>query len=100
MVAARPNGSFIPPRLLAYETLSETGWSYADGGDNFHPTVFVDIGAYLPLKLKALECYVSQVRPSPNARSLEAVRALAAYRGHTVNLAAAESFVLIREVVM
>lgn len=34
----------------------------------------------------------------PNARSLQAVKALAMYRGATVNVEAAESFSLIREI--
>lgn len=99
MVAARPNGAVSIPRLLVYETLSESEWGNPNGADAFQPTVFVDISGTLEDKLKAMACYESQLRPSPNARSLEAIRALAKYRGHTVNLHAAEAFMLVREIV-
>jgi LmbE family N-acetylglucosaminyl deacetylase len=100
IIAARPNGAVCVSRLLAYETLSETEWGNLSSSDAFRPTVFVDISDYLPDKLKAMECYESQLKHSPHARSLEAIRALATYRGHTVNLAAAEAFMLVREIVL
>jgi LmbE family N-acetylglucosaminyl deacetylase len=99
MVAARPNGNTHVPRLLTYETLSESEWGNPNSSDAFLPTVFVDISEYLQDKLKAMQCYESQLRSSPNARSLEAIRALATYRGHSVNLPAAEAFMLVREIV-
>jgi LmbE family N-acetylglucosaminyl deacetylase len=99
IVAARPNSTFCVPRMLVYETLSESEWGNPSSSDAFRPTVFVDISEHLPDKLKAMECYESQLKPSPHARSLEAIRALATYRGHTVNLAAAEAFMLVREIV-
>lgn len=99
IVAARPNGTFSVPRLLAYETLSETEWANPNSSAAFQPTVFVDITEYLPDKLRAMERYQSQLKASPHPRSLEAIRALAAYRGHTVNVPAAEAFSLIREIV-
>ncbi len=40
----------------------------------------------------------SQVRPAPDARSLEALEALARWRGSVVNRHAAEAFVLVREI--
>lgn len=98
MVAARPNGAIHVPRMLAYETLSESEWGNPNGSDAFQPTVFIDISKYLEDKLRAMACYETQLRASPNARSLEAIRALATYRGHTVNLPAAEAFMLIREI--
>ena len=99
IVAARPNGVASAPRLLAYETLSESEWGNPNGSDAFQPTVFIGISEHLKDKLKAMECYQSQLKASPNARSLEAIRALATYRGHTVNLAAAEAFMLVREII-
>jgi len=98
LVASRPNGSVRVPRLLGYETRSESEWGNPNGSDAFLPTVFIDISEHLQTKLAAMQCYTSQLRSSPNARSLEAIRALATYRGHTVNLPAAEAFMLIREI--
>jgi len=98
MVATRPNGTAAMPKLLAYETLSETEWAVPNHAQ-FQPTVFADITGYLPDKLKAMACYRSQLKAAPHARSLEAIGALATYRGHSVHLPAAEAFVLLREVV-
>jgi LmbE family N-acetylglucosaminyl deacetylase len=64
----------------------------------FVPTVFVDISEYIPIKLRAMTCYETQLKTPPHSRSLKAIEALAIYRGATVSVAAAEAFVLVREV--
>lgn len=98
LVACRPVSSGAPARILAYETLSETEWAPSAGGHAFVPNVFEDIGATLDAKCEAMRAYASQLRAAPHPRSIEAIRALARVRGSTVNLAAAEAFVLLREV--
>lgn len=99
LVAARPVGDYSVKRILSYETLSETEWAPPTGDMTFVPTVFVDITAYLPNKLRAMECYASQLKPPPGSRSLRAIEALARVRGATVHLDAAEAFMLVRDVV-
>ena len=42
--------------------------------------------------------FQSQLEEFPNARSVESIEALAKFRGTTVNLNAAEAFVLVREI--
>lgn len=98
LVALRPNRGARAQRVLCYETLSGTEWGAPHPGEAFIPTVFVDISDCLSRKLEAMSCYQSQLQPAPNARSLEAIRALAGFRGATVSAAAAEAFMLIREV--
>jgi N-acetylglucosamine malate deacetylase 1 len=98
MVAARPRPSHFPRLVLAYETLSETNWFAPGITPTFSPNVYVDISDHLDTKLAAFSCFESQMRAFPNERSLEALQALATLRGATVNLPAAESFVLIRHV--
>jgi hypothetical protein len=49
--------------------------------------------------LEACALYASQLRPTPDQRSLEALRALSVVRGSAMNLAHAEAFMLIRDVV-
>jgi LmbE family N-acetylglucosaminyl deacetylase len=82
--------------IHCYEVQSETHWNipYAEAG--FLPTLWVDIGDTLETKLQALACYESQIRPAPDARSIEAVRALAVWRGSLMSMAAAEGFVTVR----
>ncbi len=99
LVAARPLASCSVKQLLCYETLSETEWAPPISSAIFYPTVFVDIAAHLPKKLEAMRCFASQLKPAPNARSLESIEALARYRGSTVSVHAAEAFVLVRDVV-
>ena len=99
LVAALPNGAVCVPRLLLYEILSESEWGNPNASDAFQPTVFVNISEHLADKLKAMACYESQLKDSTNAMSLEAIRELAIYRGHTVNHPAAKSFILVREII-
>jgi LmbE family N-acetylglucosaminyl deacetylase len=98
MVAARPRGDAYPLRILAYETVSETNWSAPRIAPSFEPNTFIDISTHLEAKLNAFACFVSQVRPYPDERSIETLRALAMVRGSCVSRAAAEAFMLIREV--
>lgn len=98
LVAARPLAQCPVRRILAYETLSETEWAPPQKDAVFYPTVFIDISEHLQKKLDAMQCFESQVKPPPNARSLQNIEALARYRGATVASHAAESFMLIREI--
>lgn len=99
LVAARPHPTCPVQKILCYETLSETEWAPPFGDDAFIPTIFIDISAYLQKKLAAMSCYQSQLKKAPHARSLEAIEAQARLRGSTVHLAAAEAFMLVREIV-
>ena len=98
MVAARPRGDGYPVRILAYETVSETNWSAPTLSPAFQPNIFIDIADQLEVKLAAFSCFASQLRPFPDERSLETLRALALVRGSTITRVAAEAFMLIREV--
>jgi len=83
--------------VYCYEVQSETHWNapYLEAG--FLPNTWVDITAHLETKLRALACYASQIRPAPDARSLEAVRALAVWRGSQQSMGAAEAFICVRQ---
>src|SRR5205823_11322123 len=82
--------------VYCYEVQSETHWNapYLEAG--FLPNVWVDITAHLDTKMRALACYESQIRPAPDSRSVDAVRALAVWRGSQQNFGAAEAFVAVR----
>jgi len=83
-------------RVLAYETISETGFGLSSE-HAFHPNYFVDVGDFLERKLEVLSIYKSEVGEFPFPRSAEAIRALAAYRGAASGFGAAEAFQLLRE---
>lgn len=78
------------PTIRTFETLSSTEW-----GQPFNPTYYVGID--LAAKLDLLSRYASELRQFPHPRSPEAVRALAAFRGSTAGLAAAEAFQTVRD---
>ncbi len=99
LVASRPPLPFAATTILAYETVSETHWNAPYVTPPFVPNVYVDISDYLQRKLDAMRAIPSQVQEFPHERSLKALEALATLRGATVSRRAAESFVLIRQVI-
>ena len=82
--------------IYCYEVQSETHWNAPYVEPGFVPTAWVDIGAQLDRKLRAAACYESQIQPAPDARSLEALEALAVWRGSLVGMEAAEALVTVR----
>ena len=95
MVCTRPTGKFWPKLVLSYETLSETDWNAPYIEPHFIPEWFIDIDDHLENKLKALNCYQSQITDN-SSRNEEAVKALAKYRGSQNGFQNAEGFKLIR----
>ena len=98
MVALRPKYEHVISRIYSYETLSETGWDLPNVVNEFIPTVYEDIMETMEKKLAAMRIFQSQLADFPAARSLEAIEALAKYRGAMVNVRAAEAFMLVREI--
>lgn len=96
LVALRPLNAPFVKKILAYETLSETEWNSPSAANAFLPNYWVDVSEELDRKLAAMECYQSQLHDFPHPRSLQAIRALAEYRGSTIGTKAAEAFMLIR----
>jgi LmbE family N-acetylglucosaminyl deacetylase len=99
MTAFRPQPGCRVRRILAFETRSSTEWAGAPAALSFCPTVHVDIAATLERKRGALAAYAAEMRPAPHGRSHKALDALATLRGAEVGLAAAEAFVLVREII-
>ncbi|MFD0696246.1 PIG-L deacetylase family protein [Paenibacillus sp. GCM10027628] len=85
-------------RVLVYETLSETEFGLNPDRNAFRPQVFVNIEPFLDEKIEIMRNYKSEVAPFPFPRSDEAIRALASFRGISIGSVAAESFMLLKEV--
>ncbi len=98
MVALRPKYEHKVKEVYAYETLSETEWNIPHSANVFLPNVYNDISDYLDVKLEVIKCFESQLSDFPNPRSVEAIEALAKYRGSTISVNAAEAFMLIRKI--
>ena len=99
MVATRPVGVGKDIKIVAaYETLSETHWNAPHIEPNFTPNWVVDITEQIENKLEAVKCYESQVSDFPGPRSIEAVEALAKFRGTQAGFAYGEGFHIVRMV--
>ena len=97
MVATRPVGVGKDIKIVAaYETLSETHWNAPHIEPNFTPNWVVDISDHIGKKLKALECYKSQISEFPGPRSIEAVKALSKFRGTQAGFGYGEGLHIVR----
>jgi len=97
MVASRPVGIGKNIKILAaYETLSETHWNAPHIETNFTPNWVVDISKYITQKMKAMSAYESQLHKFPEPRSLEALKALALFRGSQSGFGYGEGFHIVR----
>jgi N-acetylglucosamine malate deacetylase 1 len=97
VTACRPLPGHPVERVLCFEVPSSTEWLPVGSGEPFAPNWFSSIESTLDKKLAALNAYVGEMRSFPHSRSLEAVKHLAAWRGASAGLAAAEAFVLARQ---
>lgn len=98
IAATRPQPGCPVKELLFFEIPSSTEWQPSGSAKAFHPNVYVDITQTFQVKKEALNAYASELRPFPHPRSVEAIEALARWRGATVGVCAAEAFVLGRKV--
>lgn len=86
-------------RVLACEIISETDFGLAPDGLAFRPNSYVDISAWLDKKIAIMRFYEGEMGDHPFPRSEVAMRALASLRGAQSGFAAAEAFMLIKEIV-
>lgn len=93
-VAFRPLDLWIED-VYAFYTVSSTEWGYPR---SFVPDTWIDISDTLETKIKAFECYRSEVREYPHPRSSDALRFAAHFWGNQCAMDAAEAFVTIRRV--
>lgn len=97
VTACRPQVGNLVKTLLCFEVSSSTEWQLPGTATAFTPNWFVNITSTLERKLLALEAYSAELRPWPHPRSKQGVEALAHWRGATVGVAAAEAFMLGRQ---
>jgi len=99
LTAFRPTPGQSVRTILAFEVPSSTEWQFGDSATGFAPSAFFDIADYLACKLQALKAYESEMRAFPHPRSMEAVDALARWRGATIGSSAAEAFMVLRTII-
>lgn len=98
LTACRPQPNCAVRRLYAMEVASSTEWGTPSPAHAFVPTHFVDIGAQVAAKRQALEAYAEEMREFPHARSFAAIEAHDRARGAAIGLAAAEAFIVLRQI--
>ena len=98
IVACRPKESGFPKAVLLYETLSETHWNVPGVEPSFNPDFFIDISETINKKVEGLSKYVSQIEGN-SSRSIDAIKALAKFRGSQNGCNYAEAFKLVRMVI-
>lgn len=98
VTATRPTPGCRVRRVYAFEIASSTEWALGQCGPAFGPNVFVDISTTLETKLRAMQCYETEIRSFPHPRSADALRACAQRWGSVAGVAAAEAFVLLRAI--
>lgn len=96
LTACRPQPNHCVKNILLFEVLSSTDYRPALE-KSFQPNWFEDIHKTFALKMKALKCYESEMRPWPHSRSYQSVETLSQSRGATAGMKAAEAFLLIRK---
>ena len=84
-------------RFLTFETPSSTDQAPQVGDYVFNPTTFVDVEPVWDRKLKALECYPTEMIGGKHPRSFDYIAALARVRGGHSGYLLAEAFVPVRE---
>lgn len=98
MTATRPGAEgekYTVPFVLAYDNTS-LFWSPEQ--QRFHPSLYVDVSAYLDVKIEALRMHQSQVRAPLYHGSPEGLELATRVRGREVGVEAAEGFVQLRGV--
>ena len=98
MTACRPQPNFCVSSILCFEVPSSTEWQSPNSNTPFIPNWFVDISDTLKVKEEALKKYENELHSFPHARSWEAIKSLAKWRGASVGAEAAEAFVLTRHI--
>ena len=96
VTACRPQPGDSVRLLLAFEVMSSTEWQPPGSNFVFQPNWFEDVVKTFDFKIKALDCYQSEMREWPHPRSLNNIKNLAQYRGSMVGCEFAEGFMLLR----
>lgn len=98
LTAFRPEPNEILEQLLTFEIPSSTDFRILKNKKNFLPNYFVDIDKYFSFKIKAMKCYINEIRPYPHSRSITGLKNLNKIRGNQCGLKCAEAFELIRKI--
>ena len=98
IAACRPQPGFFVKELLFFEIASSSEWQPSSFNRPFVPNMFIDISSTIHQKLTALKEYKMELREFPHPRSIQAIESLSKWRGATVGISNAESFIIGRKI--
>ena len=87
----------ITLKLYFFFDKCSSEWQISHKKNIFNPNWFYDVEETIKLKIKALNCYKSELKSSPHPRSITGIKTLAKWRGVTVGFKFAEAFELGRK---
>ncbi len=96
--AARPGVPEIKPFQPTVIGYNNTSLFWSLEREKFHPNFYVDISDYLENKLTALAMHESQMRDPIHHSSVQNVEYTARLRGSEISVAAAEGYMVFRQV--
>lgn len=96
----------LPQRQIGYdkkikqfmfmEVKSSSDWHLNHSIENFKPTFYFDVTEDdVNAKIHSISMYDNVLRPVPHSRSVEAIKALACYRGSEIGFSYAEAFQVV-----
>lgn len=86
-------------KVCVYETLSETEFGLRTDDDGFRPNQWIEISNFISRKIEILKVYNSEIGNHPFPRSEVSIRSLANLRGSCIDSIAAESFMVIKQII-
>ncbi|MFA5336865.1 MAG: PIG-L family deacetylase [Candidatus Omnitrophota bacterium] len=89
ITATRPLAGETIKEIYSFEIPSSTNWKFPI---SFSPDVFSNISATLPLKIRALRSYKSELKRYPHPRSIKGIIISAEYYGMRIGFKYAEAF--------
>ena len=93
LTATRPKKNTNVKKVMSFEVPSSSEWNFTS---IFTPNTFVDISHELKHKIKALECYKTELQKYPHPRSAKALQAIGNRWGTVSGFSVAEAFSLVR----
>lgn len=98
ITACRPQKKCSVKTLFFFEIPSSTEWKINNRDNVFEPNWYEDITTTEKKKFKALNAYSMELRKWPHPRSIKGIKSLVKWRGATAGVAAAESFIMARNI--
>ena len=96
VAATRPNIDKYQPIMIGAYGYPMTCWGNGSMVSSFYGGMYVDITSYWTQKVRALNCYVSQMRKGRSLVGLEACEAMANLRGIECGVQKAELIHILR----